>query len=92
MTRDLVLSRCQCVDYSIAPTGCKRRRTWTEKRFHFTVGAVPRMGNARSVENFLPDRLQELDAYEVCFAGFLLSLNPCLDRRHPGWHQARRDD
>ena len=36
-----------------------------EKRFHFTVGAVPRMGNARSVENFLADRLQKLDAYEV---------------------------
>lgn len=63
-----------------------------EKRFHFMLAHVPRTGNSLSVENFLPDRLEELDAYEVYFAGFLLSLDPCLNRRHPGRHEAGRND
>src|SRR5579862_1468924 len=38
------------------------------------------------------DRLQKLDANQMDFAGFLLPLHSCLDRRHSGWHQTGGDD
>lgn len=88
LARNLVLSRCQCVDYSIVAKGCKQRRMRMEKGFHFMLAGVPRTGKTWACGNSLADRLEELDANEVRLAGFLLALDTRLDGGHPGRYQA----